>query len=105
MNIAQHDCCLIFTTIGDYAKAKDISRILLSDNLAKCIQIDKVESCFKWNSEICSQEEFRILIKAKSSNYKAIEDKISSLHNYQVPQIIKCNVSDGLESYIQWINQ
>jgi len=99
------DYCLILTTTNDLQIAEDIVFLLLESNLAACLQIDNIKSYFKWNSKITLEEEYRVVIKAKSSNYNEIENKILEIHNYELPQIIKINIDGGLQGYLEWINQ
>ncbi|HJD61106.1 MAG TPA: divalent cation tolerance protein CutA [Rickettsia endosymbiont of Columbicola hoogstraali] len=99
------DYALILTTTNDLQIAEKIASLLLELDLAACIQIDDVKSYFKWEKKVNFEKEYRIVIKAKSSNYKKIENKILKVHNYELPQIIKINIDCGLQKYLEWINQ
>ncbi|MCC8376804.1 MAG: divalent cation tolerance protein CutA [Rickettsia endosymbiont of Graphium doson] len=99
------DYALILTTTNDLQIAKKIASLLLELDLAACIQIDDVKSYFKWEKKVNFEKEYRIVIKAKSSNYKKIENKILEVHNYELPQIIKINIDCGLQKSLEWINQ
>lgn len=96
--------CIILTTTDDKIIADVITSQLLSFDLAACVQIEDVNSFFKWNNKLRSAKEFRIMIKAKSSNYKQIQQLILGVHNYETPQIIKIDISDCLPAYLDWIN-
>ncbi|MGX6960921.1 MAG: divalent-cation tolerance protein CutA [Rickettsia endosymbiont of Pentastiridius leporinus] len=97
--------CLILTTTDDLPTTEKIATVLLDSNLAACVQIDDIKSYFKWDEKIASEKEYRIIIKAKSSNYTKIEAKILEIHNYELPQIIKINIDSGFQKYLDWINQ
>ncbi|WP_347939393.1 divalent-cation tolerance protein CutA [Rickettsia oklahomensis] len=99
------DYCLILTTTNDLQIAKKIASILLELNLAACIQIDDVNSYFRWDGRVTLETEHRLIIKAKSSNYDELENKIISIHNYELPQIIKINIDYGFKKYLEWIDQ
>ena len=99
------ECCLIFTTTNNLQIAEKIASTLLEFELVACVQIDKVKSYFRWDNKITSEKEYRIAIKAKSSNYSEIENRILTTHNYELPQIIKINIDGGLQTYLEWINQ
>lgn len=43
------------------------------------------------------------MIKAPTDNYKKIEKSIKSNHSYQLPQIIKLDIVEGLPGYLEWI--
>ena len=99
------NCCLILTTTNDLQVTEKITVSLLELNLAACVQIDDIKSYFRWNGKLVLEKEYRIVIKAKSSNYSEIESKILEIHNYEVPQIIKINVDYGFQKYLEWIHQ
>ena len=98
-------CCIILTTTNDRQVAEHIATTLLEINLASCIQINDIDSYFKWESKIVSEKEYRLMIKAKVDNYTKIENIIINLHNYELPQIIRLNIDDGLPAYLNWIIQ
>lgn len=99
------DYCLILTTTNDLQIAEKIASVLLELNLAACIQIDDVKSYFRWDGRVTLETEYRLVIKAKSSNYNEIENKILEIHNYELPQIIIMNIDYGFQKYLEWIDQ
>ncbi|MCC8416552.1 MAG: divalent cation tolerance protein CutA [Rickettsia endosymbiont of Gnoriste bilineata] len=98
-------CCVILTTTDDQQVVDKLTISLLEANLAACIQVDNIISYFKWEGKISSVPEFRIVVKAKSDNYNAIEKTIINIHNYDLPQIIKLDIQDGLPAYLNWVTQ
>ncbi|WP_341787934.1 divalent-cation tolerance protein CutA [Rickettsia endosymbiont of Cantharis rufa] len=97
--------CLILTTTNDLQIAEKIASILLESNIAACIQIDDVKSYFRWCGRVTLETEYKLVIKAKTSNYNGIENKLLVIHNYELPQIIKINIDCGLQKYLEWIDQ
>lgn len=97
------DCCIVLTTTDRKENASLIAETLLKDKLAACVQIDKVESFFYYEASYRQTNEFRLMIKALSDNYKLIEESIKFNHSYQLPQIIKLDIVDGLPEYIEWV--
>ena len=96
--------CMILTTTSSSENADNIALKLVDSNLAKCVQVDNVTSLYKWNGKLLKDDEFRLMIKASSNNYKLIEQMILDLHDYESPQILKVDISDGLSSYLEWLN-
>lgn len=97
--------CIVLTTTNDKNVADTIARQLVEADFAACVQIDNVTSFFKWDNKLFTEEEFRIMIKAKSEKYKGIENLIVKLHNYEIPQIIKLDITDGLPAYLKWLGR
>jgi periplasmic divalent cation tolerance protein len=82
-----------------------MAEALVETNLASCVQIDNIISIFKWDGKTTSSSEFRLMIKAKSNNYNQIQELLVTMHNYEIPEIIKLDIADGLASYLNWLNQ
>jgi periplasmic divalent cation tolerance protein len=98
------ECCVVLTTTDNREVAELIAKTLIECRLAACVQIGSVESFFFYDQECCKANEFRLTIKARSDNYKVIEESIKQNHNYQLPQIIKLDITNGLPEYIKWIH-
>ncbi|WP_341756351.1 MULTISPECIES: divalent-cation tolerance protein CutA [unclassified Candidatus Tisiphia] len=98
-------CCVILTTTDNQQVVDKLTISLLEANLSACIQVDNIVSYFKWEGKISSVPEYRIVVKAKSDNYNAIEKMIIDMHNYDLPQIIKLDIQDGLPAYLNWVTQ
>ncbi|WP_341763514.1 divalent-cation tolerance protein CutA [Candidatus Tisiphia endosymbiont of Beris chalybata] len=96
---------MILTTSNDQQLVNRLVNQLLDTGLAACIQVDNITSYFKWEGKISSQLEYRVVIKAKSADYSKIEKVITDIHNYDLPQIIKLEIQDGLPKYLNWIMQ
>ena len=96
--------CIVLTTTDKEEIADKIAHELVNDNLAACVQIDQVKSVYKWENKLQSDKEFRLMIKASAQNYDRIEKKISLLHNYHVPQILKLDITGGSSDYLNWLN-
>lgn len=98
------ETCVIITTCDLKEIAYAIATNLVEHNLAKCVQIDNVHSIYKWEGKICNNDEYRIVIKAQSAKYLQIQESILKIHNYELPQILKINIADGLPAYLEWIS-
>ena len=99
-----NEACVILTTTNIQEIADKITHELLIKNYAACVQIDEIKSPFKWENNIEYESEFRLMIKAKSSNYLEIEKIILENHNYRLPQIIKLDIAGGLQKSLNWIS-
>jgi len=103
-NKKSNNFILVITTIDDLESAKKLSRSLVYDKLAGCINIiPKITSIYRWNDKIEEDEEFILFIKTEKSNYKEIENFIKKNHPYEVPEIISINI-EGEEEYLRWLN-
>jgi periplasmic divalent cation tolerance protein len=98
------ECCVVITTTDNKETAKLIAKTLVKTKLAACVQLDEVQSFFCYEERVKQTKEIRLFIKAPSDNYKSIEESIKFNHNYQLPQIIKLDITDGLPQYLNWVH-
>lgn len=96
-------CCIVLTTTDDEKVADKLASELIQNNLAACVQIDETTSFFKWEGKFSKGKEFRLMIKTTSKNYNNIEKIIQTNHNYTLPQIVKLDITAGLDRYLDWI--
>ncbi|MGF1696493.1 divalent-cation tolerance protein CutA [Vibrio kyushuensis] len=96
--------CMVLTTTPNLESANSIIQQLFSSQLAACIQTMPIQSHYLWDGELCSSEEVLLIIKTRKSCYSRLENEISRLHEYDVPQIVQVPFTDGLNPYLEWIN-
>jgi periplasmic divalent cation tolerance protein len=97
---------LVLTTYPDKKKAQTTARKMIKQKLARCINVIKIESShYIWKGKICQGSEFLLVIKTADKNYKKLENFIKKNHPYEMPEIIKLDVSGGLPAYLTWVDQ
>jgi len=91
---------LVFTTIGDRDMAEEHISEMLEQGIIKSGTIfPEVELVYMWDGKITVDTENKILLKADSAHYAAIEEYIMKKHPYIAPEIIKMDVSFGSPAY------
>ena len=95
---------LALSTFPDAEIARQISNHLVSERLAACANIlPSVESIYRWKEKIESGNETLVFFKLSEDRQSAFQDKLRSLHPYDVPEIIFVPVATGLPEYLQWV--
>lgn len=97
------NACIVQTTCSSKTEAKNIARVLISENLAACVQFYEVESCYMWNGEFCEDFETLLNIKTTKENFAQIQRKIKELHSYDVPEIIEISITNASKKYLKFI--
>lgn len=96
---------IILCTCPDQSSAEAIAGLLVTKKLAACVNIVAgVSSIYEWQGNIEKSQEQLLLIKSLSDKYSAIEQRIKSIHPYELPEIIAVPIERGLPEYLQWIN-
>jgi len=97
---------LAVRTFPDAEVARRISNQLVSERFAACANIfASVESIYRWQEKIESGNETLVFFKVSEDRQSAFQDKLRSLHPYDVPEIIFVPVAGGLPEYLQWVSE
>lgn len=95
---------VIFSTVPNVAVARKISRALLDEHAAACVNIvPQIESHYRWQGKIESSRETLLIIKTTQRKVAAAMRVIRAAHPYEVPEIIALAVARGLPTYLKWI--
>ena len=96
---------VVFITTATAEEAQLISRMLLEQRKAACVNIvPKVDSLFWWQGELNSTQESLVIIKTKASLLPEIINQVRAAHSYEVPEIIAMPIIGGNEEYLNWID-
>ncbi len=97
---------LALSTFPDAEIARRISSQLVTERFAACANIfPSVESIYRWQEKIESGTETFVFFKVSEDRQSAFQDKLRSLHPYDVPEIIFVPVVGGLPEYLQWVSE
>ena len=95
---------LALSTFPDRETAQRIANQLVSEKFAACANIlPAVESIYRWKGKLESGTETLVFFKVSEDRQSAFEEKLRSLHPYEVPEIIFVPVSSGLPEYLRWV--
>lgn len=94
---------LVETTTETDVEAREIALKLLSDRVAGCIQVTKIDSFFFWEGSITEQKEYKVCIKTMEHLLKSVTDTIKALHTYNVPEIVVYKAEYVDEKYKNWM--
>ncbi len=102
--MAESEEIVIFTSISEEEQAEDLIMGLLDRGLILSGTIfPNVRLYYRWDKAINKDEEFKILLKAKRSNYRKIEEFIQEQHHYIAPEVICIDASFGSPEFRKFI--
>ncbi|MBT3056341.1 MAG: divalent-cation tolerance protein CutA [Candidatus Thiodiazotropha sp. (ex Codakia orbicularis)] len=97
---------LILCTAPDRETALKLSRSLLEQRLAACVNLSPpVTSVYHWQGRLEESEEILLLIKTTKQQYNNVEATLRAQHPYELPEIIAVPVVQGLDDYIDWVER
>jgi periplasmic divalent cation tolerance protein len=95
---------LALSTFPDAETAHRISNQLVTEKFAACANIlPGVESIYRWKEKIENANETLVFFKLSEDRQAAFQEKLRSLHPYEVPEIVFVPVASGLPDYLRWV--
>jgi len=76
----------------------------VEERLAACCNIvPGVESVYRWKGEVAHDGEVLCIFKTEKALFKALRERVSGLHTYEVPEVIALDISEGDRGYLEWL--
>ena len=99
---ARADVIVVFCTVPP-KDSPGLARMLVEQRLVACVNTVPVRSCYRWNGEICDEEEHLLIMKTRQENKDNLIAAIKANHPYLVPEIIALPVLAGYLPYLEWV--
>ncbi len=100
------EVCFACSTFPEIETARRVASQLVEENLAACANIvPAIESIYRWQNKIENAQETLVFFKTTAVRYAAFQDRLKSLHPYEVPEIICLRIADGLPEYLRWVSE
>jgi periplasmic divalent cation tolerance protein len=96
---------VVLTTVGTKQFANDLARSMVDARLAACVQIQPVQSVYRWKDKVCSEPEYVLAIKTTDARYAELEKFIRANHSYEMPEIVRVEIAGGSREYLGWIGE
>ena len=95
---------LAISTFPDAETANRIAHALIAEKFAACANIiPAVHSIYRWKDKIETAGEVMVFFKTTPDRQAAFQEKLRSLHPYEVPEIVLVSVVTGLSDYLRWV--
>jgi len=97
---------VVLCTVPDHETAENIAGTLVTERLAACVNIvPGVTSIYRWEDAVEREQELLLFIKTSLAAWPLLEQRIRSLHPYELPEIIAVSVNNGQADYITWLKK
>jgi periplasmic divalent cation tolerance protein len=95
-----------YCTCPNAEMARSLAETLVAEDLAACVNIiPGITSVYRWESQVETDSEVLLLIKTSEPTIAAMTARITSLHPYDVPEVISHPITAGHENYLDWVRQ
>jgi periplasmic divalent cation tolerance protein len=97
---------VVFMTASGEVEAAEIARAVVGEGLAACCNIvPGVRSIYTWKGKLSDEAEALCIFKTKKTLFDRLKKRIKELHGYEVPEVVAVDIADGLEEYLDWVDE
>ena len=97
---------LAITSCPDEACAQAIATALVQERLAACVnRISGLRSTYIWDARLQDEAEILLLIKTTAGCLDQLQARLTSLHPYELPELLAIAVAGGNERYLDWVRK
>ena len=97
---------LVLSTFPDLETARRLASVMVEEKLAACANIGSpMLSIYRWQEKIEEASEIMVFFKTTAERFPFLQEKLRTLHPYDVPEIIALRVADGLPAYLRWVEE
>ena len=93
----------VHTTVATPEQAQALARALVERRLAACVQIERIDSVYRWQGEVCAEPECRLLCKTTEARWPALLAALTELHPYELPAIHAVALERLAPAYAAWL--
>jgi periplasmic divalent cation tolerance protein len=95
---------VVLVTIGSREDGERLAEALVGERLAACVNlVAPIRSIYRWQGEVCRDDEVLLLVKSTRERYPDLERRIRELHPYDVPEVIALPIAAGSDPYLSWL--
>lgn len=93
---------ILVSTYPNKRIASKIAKTVVGEKLAACVNISQISSIYSWKKKIEDTNEYLAFFKTTENRKKALKEKISKTHPYEVPEIAEIDFNILHKPYQNW---
>ena len=97
---------IVLTTFPADGDAEALARTLVTERLAACVNVlPPIHSIYRWKAAVEHASERQLVIKTTAARVAALQDRLTALHPYEVPEFLVLPISEGSHGYLSWLTE
>jgi periplasmic divalent cation tolerance protein len=98
------DYVIVLTTLSAEGDAENLAANLVEERLAACVNIlPSMRSVYRWKNAVERADERQLVIKTTRAQVTQIENRLRTLHPYDVPEFVVLPIEAGSVDYLSWL--
>jgi periplasmic divalent cation tolerance protein len=99
-----HTVVIVLTTLPADAEVSSFARMLVDERLAACVNVlAPLQSVYRWEGKVEEASERQLVIKTTAARVEELKARFSTLHPYEVPEMLVLPVAGGGQRYLDWV--
>lgn len=100
------DFVVALTTVPAQFDAAAFAKTLVERRLAACVNVlPGATSVYRWEGAVQIDQEQQLVIKTTADKIGALDDAVSALSPYDVPEFIVLPIVAGSSAYLAWLDE
>lgn len=95
--------CALVTTVASRDDALRLAHAAVERRLAACVQMEAIESVYRWRGQVQQESELRLLFKTTQEAAPALRRLILELHPYETPALYTLALADTPAAFTAWV--
>jgi periplasmic divalent cation tolerance protein len=97
---------LMLTTWPTDRDSGTLARTLVDERLAACVSVlEPMVSVYRWQGAVEESTERQVIIKTTAAQVEAVAARLTSLHPYDVPELLVVPIAKGSANYLAWMEE
>jgi periplasmic divalent cation tolerance protein len=93
----------LVTTVGAAEDARLLADAAVERRLAACVQIEAIESVYRWQGAVQHEPEWRLLFKTTAAAEPALRSLLLERHPYELPALYTIELADPSAAFAAWV--
>lgn len=94
---------IIYCPFPNVNEAKKAGKALVEEQLSCCINVLKsYSSMYKSKGKLVEESEYVLIAKTSDASVDALENKLKSIHPYEIPSIARIKIDGINKEYGDW---
>jgi len=101
---SSNEFCVIYVTVPDENAAARVTESVVDSKLVACVNaIPGIKSTYLWKGQVTTDQEILLMMKTRTELFDRLQETIKTQHPYETPEIISVPITNGIQSYLDWI--
>ncbi|WP_374437991.1 divalent-cation tolerance protein CutA [Inhella sp.] len=93
------------TSVSTREQAEALAHHLVEQGLAACVQLQAIESVYRWQGVVQQEPEWRLLIKSTTTRWAELQAAVLAQHPYELPALVAWPLPEGHAAFQDWVRE